>query len=163
MNRNWSWQGWVAIALAGLALVVALGGRSSWGNSSWGNQGQMMPMWSNQQAAPHAQVAPQAQAPNNNPGQNFGRGHRGMMGNGQGMMGNGQGMMGRGDKQRGGGMMMMGRSGMPGIFGLLFGLAKIVGLGLLAWLLFRMFTQRRNAAQPPATPLTPAGHDPTVE
>jgi hypothetical protein len=159
MNRNWSWQGWVAIALAGLALVVALGGRSS-----WGNQRQMMPMWSQQQPqqAQPAQPAPQVQAPNNSSGQNFGRGHRGMMDNGQGMMGNGQGMMGRGDKQRGGGMMM-GRSGMPGIFGMLFGLAKIVGLGLLAWLLFRMFTQRRNAAQPPATPLTPAGHDPSVE
>jgi len=159
MNRNWSWQGWVAIALAGLALVVALGGRMS-----WGNQGQMMGMWPDRQAvqaqpAPQAQAAPQA--PNASGGQSFGRGHRGMMGDGQGMSGM---MGGRGDF-RSGPMDRHGMPGMFGLFGMLFGLAKLVGLGLLAWLLLRLFTQRRNAAAAatPAPPLTPAGHDPRVE
>jgi cytoskeletal protein RodZ len=47
----------------------------------------------------------------------------------------------------------------------LVGLAKLIGLGLLIWLLFRLFTQKRNqssgsAGAPPAS-FTP--HDPRVE
>jgi len=156
MNRNWNWQGWVAIVLAGLALMVALGGRSSRGGQ------QQMPMWSAQQSAPAVQAAPQApgaaQAPNMmSGGRGFGRGQSGQAQQGF--------APGQGDF-RSGPMGMMGRHSRPGIFGIfgilgmLFGLAKLVGLGLLVWLLFRVFTQRRNAA-PVQT--TPAGHDPTIE
>jgi len=162
MERNRNWQGWVAIALAGLALIVALGGRSPWGSQ----QSNRM-MWAAgdtgaQQggpgfgSAPQAQVAPQApQAPQAPASPRFGRGQGGQgFGPGQG---DHRGMMGQG---------MMGRHsgpGMLGIFGMLFGLAKLIAFGLLAWLLLRTFMQRRNAppAAPPAT--TPAGHDPTVE
>jgi hypothetical protein len=59
----------------------------------------------------------------------------------------------------------MGRHGGPGIFGIfgmLFGMVKLLAFGLLAWLLLRTFMQRRNT--PVATPpTTPAGHDPRVE
>jgi hypothetical protein len=73
----------------------------------------------------------------------------------------GEGMMGRSEFRAG----PMGRHGHPGIFGIfgmLFGLAKLVAFGLLAWLLLRMFMQRRNGP-PAAPPTTPAGHDPRVE
>jgi hypothetical protein len=52
------------------------------------------------------------------------------------------------------------------LFGLLRGLGQLIALGLLAWLLLRMFNQRNSApAAPaaPAAPTTPAGHDPRVE
>jgi predicted lipid-binding transport protein (Tim44 family) len=103
--------------------------------------------------APQAQVAPQAPA---SPRFGRGQGRQGDQGFGP-AQGNRRGMMGQG---------MMGRRSGPGIFGIfgmLFGLAKLVAFGLLAWLLLRTFMQRRNAppAAPPAT--TPAGHDPTVE
>lgn len=155
MERNRNWQGWVAIALAGLALIVALGGRGPWG-------GQRMAMWAERDAAqavpaaPAAPAAPQVapQAPEAPFGRGFGRGQDGP-----------RFMHGQGEFRefRGGPPMMMGRHG-PGIFGILgliFGLAKLVALGLLAWLLLRMFNQRRSA--PPAAPTTPAGHDPRVE
>ena len=162
MERNRNWQGWVAIALAGLALIVALGGHMPWG----GQQSNRMMMWSRgaqqggpgfDNAPPAAQVAPQApqaapQAPAG-PGRGRGRGQGNVQGN-QGMMG--QGMMGQGMMGRRGGL------GMLGIFGMLFGLAKLVAFGLLAWLLLRMFMHRRSAP-PAAPPTTPAGHDPTVE
>jgi hypothetical protein len=47
------------------------------------------------------------------------------------------------------------------IFGLFGALTKLAALGMLVWLLLRLFQQRR-AATPPA-PTTPAGHDPRVE
>ncbi|NTV64442.1 MAG: hypothetical protein HGA65_13020 [Oscillochloris sp.] len=156
MNRNSSWQGWVAIALAGLALFVALNGRMSSGSMAWGSQAQTMPMWSSQQAAPAA-----PQAADDTTGQSFGRGHHGMRGDGPGM----SEMMsqGRGDFRSGPMMSHHSKPGFFNIIGMLFGLAKLVGLGLLVWLLFRIFSQRRNAATPTQTPLTPAGHDPTIE
>ncbi|NNJ10771.1 hypothetical protein EKD04_010565 [Chloroflexales bacterium ZM16-3] len=164
MNRNWNWQGWVAIALAGLALMVAIGGRSPWGSQ------QQMPMWSGQQSMRAMPQAPNAQqAPDASGGRSFGRDQ-----NSQGFVPSQRdprSMMGqRGhDDFRSGPMGMMDRHSRPGtfgifgIFGMLFGLAKLIGLGLLAWLLLRMFSQRRNAA--PITPVqtTPAGHDPTIE
>ncbi|MBX0327502.1 hypothetical protein K2Z83_07395 [Oscillochloris sp. ZM17-4] len=161
MQRNWNWQGWVAIALAGLALMVAVGGRSPWGSQ------QQMPMWAGQQPMRAMPQAPNAQqAPNAPGGRSFGRGQ-----DGQGFM-PGQrdprsmmGQRGQGDF-RSGPMGMMDRHSRPGFFGffgMIFGLAKLIGLGLLAWLLLRMFNQRRSA--PPAAPVqtTPAGHDPRVE
>jgi hypothetical protein len=166
MERNRNWQGWVAIALAGLALIVALGGRAPWGGRqsnmmTWSTSDNAPPMVQAIPVPPQVQQAPQAQqAPD---GPRFGRGQGGhnffMRG-----QDNPQGMMGHGEFRAG----PMGRHGGPGIFGIfgifgmLFGLAKLLALGLLAWLLLRTFMQRRNT--PTATPpTTPAGHDPRVE
>ncbi len=148
MDRNWNWQGWVAIVLAGLALMVALGGRSS-----WGGRPQMTMMWSDGQSAQAVPAAPSApQAPNAMPGgRGFGRGQ-----SSQGFT-PGQGNF------RSGPMGRHSRPGIFGVFGMLFGLAKLAGLGLLAWLLFRMFAQRRNGTPPAPVQTTPAGHDPTIE
>jgi hypothetical protein len=153
MDRNRNWQGWAAIALAGLALLVALGGRGPWGGGqmSWGRGEQ-------QYAAPPAPAAPQG------PG-NF-RPEQDGQGRGHGDFRFAQGQtpprfFGAGPQ---GGPVMHGR-GHPGIFGifkLLSGLTKLVALGLLGWLLLRLFTQRRNTP-PAAAPTTPAGHDPRVE
>ncbi len=171
MERNRNWQGWVAIALASLALIVALSGRSPWGNQQSNEM-----MWSAgtmgaQQGGPSfgnvpqaAQAAPQAahvpawgRDQRGQRGQDNQRGQRFMPGQGvpHGMMG--QGMMGQG---------MMGRQSHCSIFGIVamfFGLAKLIALGLLAWLLLRTFMQRRSAPPAAPTPTTPAGHDPTIE
>lgn len=149
MERNRNWQGWLALILAGLALVVALGGR--WGNQSmsWERSTravQVVP------AAP-SQVDPVAPTRPDMP-------FRGQM---------------REEMQRGfafdGPMQRGPRSWDHGPhmffpFGIIFGLTKLIGLGLLAWLLLRLFMQRRQS--PPASPAgpaptTPAGHDPRVE
>ncbi|MEI7645284.1 MAG: hypothetical protein WCJ55_13485 [Chloroflexales bacterium] len=172
MERNRNWQGWVAIVLAGLALIVALGWRTPWSGQQSNRSNGMM--WSAGMMGaqpggpgfgnppPAAQVAPQVpQAPT---GPRFGRGRGGQgdqgvmpsQGNPRSMMG--QGQMGR-HSHRGGPSIF-------GIFGMFFGLAKLIAFGLLAWLLLRTFMQRRSAppaAPPVAPPTTPAGHDPTVE
>ncbi|MCX7789437.1 MAG: hypothetical protein N2378_02250 [Chloroflexaceae bacterium] len=53
-------------------------------------------------------------------------------------------------------------------FKLLQALTQLAALGLLAWLLLRLFQQSRGNQPPPAPPAasgptTPAGHDPRVE
>lgn len=50
------------------------------------------------------------------------------------------------------------------LFWLARGLTELIALGLLIWLLLRLFQQRRDG-QPPAspTPLTPMGPDPRME
>ncbi|EFO81654.1 hypothetical protein OSCT_0509 [Oscillochloris trichoides DG-6] len=136
MNRNWNWQGWLAIAIACLALVISLSDRVGWRDPRQMMMGtapnqmmmqpgpghmmdrnntppQMMPGWNDQNAMPHHMM-----------GQRGGWGAFGILG---------------------------------GVLGGLLDLAKLAGLGLLAWLLWRLFTQRQ------AAPLTPAGHDPRVE
>ncbi len=161
MQRNHNWQGWVAIILAGIALMVALDGRSPRSNQqSSGMMWSAGPMGAQQgfpgfgNAPPAAQVDPQAAQ-----AQPSGRAQRDQRNQGtwktpkpmmdQSMMG--QGMMGR-----------QGHRGMFGIIGMFFGLAKLIAFGLLAWLLLRTFMQHRHA--PTATPpTTPAGHDPTIE
>jgi hypothetical protein len=163
MERNRNWQGWVAIALAGLALIVALGGHMPWG----GRQRNMMMGAAGQPGAwqaPQGPQAPQApQGPQAPAGPRFGRGQGQGQGKGWGMMGQGrgQGMMGQ-NQFRAGPMGRHGGPGIFGIFGMLFGLAKLVAFGLLAWLLLRTFMQRRSAPTAPV-PTTPAGHDPTIE
>lgn len=157
MERNRNWQGWAALILAGLALVVALGGRG-WGNQSmaWERSSRAV------QVAPvaPAQANPAMPAQPNMPSQ--GHMQRGMMQRGmQDDFAFGRPM------QHGPRGMNMGRgSHMFFPFGMLFGLTQLIGLGLLAWLLLRLFTQRRQSppespAGPP--PTTPAGHDPRVE
>jgi hypothetical protein len=146
MERNRNWPAWIALVLAGLALFVAIGGRGN----SFGNRWNDGPVVMQAPAAPAAPSAPQA-APfedelrgelRGGPGYEF-RGERGGDGYGYGRHG--------GWRDHGFGFF--------GFFGLLAGLGKLIGLGLLAWLLFRLWNNRRN--QPVAT--TPAGHDPRVE
>jgi hypothetical protein len=143
MERNRNWLGLIALVLGGLALVVALGGR--FGPTLVSRH---------QVAVPAAPAGPDAR---------FEQGRRGppaffaeqdeRMARGDEGFGRGHGPMGRGF-ERGHGF---------GPLGLLFGLfnvvSKLVALGLLAWLLLRLFQQRRNGA----APTTPAGHDPRVE
>lgn len=156
MERKRNWLGWAALALGVLALVVAVGGRFDPG-------GRMMAY-----AVPQVPAAPAApQAPAAPFGPRFERDERGPMA-----------FHGQRDEMRfrherhADGMMMMGRHGGPwmgifGLFGLLKALGQLVALGLLAWLLLKLFNQRRNGPQPaaagPDAPRTPAGHDPTVE
>lgn len=148
MERNRNWQGWAALVLAGLALVVALGGRSPWGG--WGESRHML--YAQAQAVPQAPQAPAAPAM-----------ERAMQEHMRAMGGHGRMLEGRGFE--GGPMMGRGHGGFSffGIFGMIGGLVKLISLALLGWLLFRLFTQRRQQAAATAAPTTPAGHDPRVE
>jgi hypothetical protein len=154
MEPQRNWLSWAALALAGLALLVAVSGRFS---------GPRM-AYSYEAAAPAAPMAPAAPR--------FERGHgaqvmpfdqqfeREMGPRGRG--GEGFGFQARGFDHGPG----FGRGHGFGPFGMIFGLlgflSKLAALGLLAWLLLRLFQQRR-AGPPPPAPTTPAGHDPRVE
>ena len=158
MEHNRNWQGWIAIALSAVALVIALGGRFERGDR-----------YAYVQAAPAAPVAPAAPAAPPSFGEGrFERGHGGtppmmreqMEGELRGDARFGPGMergfghgMGHGHGRHGFGPLGM-------LFGLIGGLLKLVAFGLFAWLLLKIFQQRR---QQPMAPTTPAGHDPRVE
>ncbi len=152
MEHNRNWLGWIAIALSAIALVVALGGRFDRGDR-----------FAYSQSAPAAPAAPAA-PPSFGEGR-FERGPGGIppmmreqmereMRGGEGFRreGFGPGM------EHGFGRHGFGPLGM--LFGLIGGLLKLVAFGLFAWLLLKIFQQRR---QPPLAPTTPAGHDPRVE
>lgn len=159
MERNRNWQGWVAIALAGMALLVALGGRGPW------NRDEMRAVAT--QPPPAAMAAPAA------PGDRFER----PFAQDEFRAGPSESFHGPDGFRDGpdrdeffhGGPQRWEQGfghgphgfGLFGLFGLLGGLMKLVAFGLLAWLLLRVFNQRRNT--PPAAPTTPAGHDPRVE
>lgn len=149
MEHNRNWLGWVAIALSAIALVVALGGRFDRGDR-----------FAYSQSAPAAPAAPAAppsfgegrfeRGPSGIPPmirEQMGREMRGGEGFGHGREGFGPGM------EHGFGPLGM-------LFGLIGGLLKLVAFGLFAWLLLKIFQQRR---QPPFAPTTPAGHDPRVQ
>lgn len=147
MERNRNWLGIAALALAGLALFVAFAGRFGSGDGfrrQWPPAAvQGAPFAEGRFERGHGAMAPQ-----------FGReeereGWRGVHGPGfhRGGLGHGFGPLGL-------------------IFGLVRGLVNLAALGLLAWLLLKIFQQRRTPpASPasPAAPTTPAGHDPRVE
>lgn len=160
MDRNRNWQGWAALALAGLALLVALGGRGPFG--FFGDR------YVSVGVAPAAPQAPGF-------GPRFERGlppeavaemerHmaevHGHFGHGQGRFGHeGPMAMGRGFAHGRGGF------GLFPLFALLRGLVNLAALGLLGFVLYTVWRQRRTppaAAAGPA-PTTPAGHDPRVE
>lgn len=163
MDRNRNWQGWAALALAGLALIVALGGRGPFG---FGDRYISAPV------APAAPVAPQAPS--------FGRGmapeaaadmerHMAEM---QGRMAEVQGRMAQAHGRFGhDGPMMMARGfehgrggfGLFPLFGLLRGLVNLAALGLVGYILYTVWRQRRTPAAAGPAPTTPAGHDPRVE
>lgn len=149
MERQRNWLGLAALILAGLALLVALGGRFS---------GPRMVAYGYQEAVPAAPAAPaaprfergQAMPFADNLQREFGPSDHSARGFGPGFE------RGHGFGPRHG----FGPLGM--IFGLVGFLTKLAALGMLAWLLLRLFKQR-SAGLPPAAPTTPAGHDPRVE
>jgi hypothetical protein len=171
MERKRNWLGLIGVVLGGLALVVALGGRFGPQMAYRGMGGGGM-MGGYQNAAPAAPANPPArpqgrfaQGQAGSPDaftQQYGRGAEHM---GRGAQGFSQGrppMMGRGFAQgrsfgHGHGFNPLGM-----LFGLVNGVSKLVALGLLGWLLLRLFQQRRDGSAH-AAPTTPAGHDPRVE
>jgi hypothetical protein len=155
METRRNWLVWVALGMAGLALVLALGGRMNDRRMAW-----------NMAAGPApAAAAPDARAERGGPPA-FAEGRGGHGGPPAFAEGRGE----RGGPPMGAAYGMMGqRHGFAPLmmfFGLINALTKLVALGLLAWLLLRLF-QQRNAGGPPTTapaaPTTPAGHDPRVE
>lgn len=152
MERNRNLVAWAALIMAGLALVVAFAGRGPFGG------------WE-RMAVPAAPVAPAAPIP---PGfeddlreerERFRADAERFRAEGGRFFGQ-QGPMHRfghdGPRHGFGGWFF-------GPLMLLKGLAQLAALGLLAWLLLRLFNQRRNPPAAPAVPTTPAGHDPRVE
>jgi hypothetical protein len=160
MDRQRNWLGWAALALAGVALLFAIGGRFGGPGTAFSFKNRMMAS----QAVPAAPQAPQAPQ---TPGFQRGLGMQGAPSMDQGAR------QGRGDQSfsfqgRGDHGMAMGRGERHGfgpigmIFGLFGALTKLAALAMLVWLLLRIF-QQRQAGPPPAAPTTPAGHDPRVE
>lgn len=164
MERKPNWLGIAAVAIAGLALLVALGSAFRGGRDMFMAYGQ----------APQAPQAPQAsQAPQAPSGGRFERGQgavppgwREDQGREQGPA-FAQGHHGRGEGF-GPGFHGRDRGGFPfGPLGMIAGLVRflvnLAALGLLAWLLLRLYQQRQAPRAAPAGPTTPAGHDPRVE
>lgn len=157
MNKRRNWLAAGAFALAGLALLVALGGffRSSMMSRSMAYaampmaqvQAQAEPQrgWEreDQRGGPPAFVQERFESRQAGP--------PAMMG---GQPGHSHGMM-----------MSVHRPMNPlaMLFGLIDALTKIAALGLLGWLLLTIYKQRQQGTNPPPAPMTPAGHDPRVE
>lgn len=182
MERNRNWPAWGALILAGLALFVALGGRGNSFERRWAERDVVTAAASAASAdaaaaaaaadaaalqAPRAPQAPhgipfdremQREMYGRGPGAEF-RFEHGPMGRHEGFaMGGPRGWHGDGFRH--------GPWGGHGFFGplaLFFGLSKLIAVGLLAWLLLRMWSNRRGAAPATPAPTTPAGHDPRVE
>jgi hypothetical protein len=140
MENNRNWQGWIALALAGLALLVALGGRNSGSAVTVRVEGPGDAQAWAQPVNPRAQQGPRwhdewrAPAPPNAPGfgpgaQRFERGFHG----------------GFDREHRGHGFPFF----LP--FILVGGLIKLAGVLLIGWLLLRFFRSRRDRPQPPTT------------
>ncbi len=158
MEKNRNWQGWAALLLAGLALLVALGGRD------------MAPRFfaAGPQAMVHVQAVPTAQPPGETFDPRFqGEFERGFRAEGQARP------FYHDQRERAFGpqaeFYAYRHHGPPWFFlkplMFLFGLMQLLGLGLLLWLLYRLFTQRRG--QSPGgfatAPASPPPHDPRVE
>ena len=186
MERKRNWLGLIGVVLGGLALVVALGGRfgpqmayqgMGVGGMMGGYQNAAPVAPANPPARPQGRFAqgqagqPDAFAQQQGRGIQQGRGDE-RMGRGPQGFSQGQGpMMGRGPQGFSQGQgPMMGRGFGHGhgfnplgmLFGMVNGVSKLLALGLLGWLLLRLFQQRRNGPTH-AVPTTPAGHDPRVE
>lgn len=156
MEHNRNWQGWVALALAGLALMVALVGRNPspavtiavgadagqaqaqpaqpappFGGRDWRGNAQTQP--ANPQGRGGDWREYDQQGPGFGPNAPFpGRGHHGDFGPGR----------------PGHGFPFF----LP--FMLISGLIKLAGVALVVWLLARWFRNRRNHSQPPSAPTT---------
>lgn len=146
MERQRNWLSWAALALAGLALLVAFGGRFGPGN------------WADRygEAAPAASVPGAVYEQREREAAPFFEGRGGPEVAGE--RGPGAFRHGRPDG--------FGHGRGPGffpLFGLLSAVSKLAALGLLVWLLVRLFNQRRNGGPTAPAPTTPAGHDPRVE
>ena len=162
MERKWNWLGLIVLVLGGLALAVVLSGRlhSRMAYSGMGGAS------SYQHAAPAAPVIPNARiqrghnrpsvaAPQPQPPQRMARSKPGFA---HGHMPMNQHFMPNAGSCPFG--MPFGPLSM--LFGLVDAVSKLVAMGLLAWLLLRLFQQQRSDP-PPVVPTTPAGHDPRVE
>jgi hypothetical protein len=157
MERNRNWPAWAALILAGLALFVALGGRGNSFSQRWAERDVVAVA----PAAPAAPVAPQAMPFDREMqremygrgGDNFRFEHGPMAGREGFAMGGPRGWQGHGH----------GHGFFFGPLAFLFGLSKLIGLGLLAWLLFRMWSNRRSMASATPAPTPPPGPHPPVE
>jgi hypothetical protein len=148
VRRNW--LVWVALGMAGLALVLAFGGRMA----------DRRMVWHMNSGYASAAVVPEARAERSGPpafAEERGRGGPPAFAEGRGRGGPPMGVPHTMMNQRHGFAPLM------FFFGLINTMTKLVALGLLAWLLLRLFQQRQNGGAPPAAPTTPAGHDPRVE
>jgi hypothetical protein len=146
MERSRNWPAWIALALAGLALVVALGGRADQGG--WRPHKEFAFGSAQAGRGPdarffHEEMRPDAPAAPLEP--DIDR----FMQRGEGFGPRGDVMMWR-EHHRGPGFL--------GLLGPLFLLSQLAGLALLGWLIFKLISDRRN---PPAA--TPPAPDPRVE
>lgn len=154
MNGQRPWLGIVAVVLAGLALFVAVGGRFG--------PGRMVAVAVEPPAAVQAPVAPEAPfgrerfegGPRFGADAPFASGRYWQHGEFEGWRGH----AGFGHGARG----FFWPLGL--LFGLVNGLIKLLALGMLVWLLVRLWQQRGTPpSAAPTAPTTPAGHDPRVE
>lgn len=148
MERQRNWLVWLALGLAGVALLVALGGRFGGQRFGFGVPAVAV-------TAPEAPRFADERELRRGPGGPPAFADEIRRGDGDRAF-HGRGFDGPGFGHR------HGFNPLGMIFGLVNFLTKLAALGLLAWLLLRLFQQRRNEA-PPAAPTTPAGHDPRVE
>ncbi|MBP1466641.1 hypothetical protein EYB53_013075 [Candidatus Chloroploca sp. M-50] len=166
--KKQNWLGWLALGVAGLALMVALGG-------FFGGTMMRMRTMAYQQTAPQAGALVVPLEGSSMRGDHERGGPPAFVFERQQERNDAmRERMDRGDMRMEMGQMAHpsrdhGRFGIFGMFGMFLGLlnalSKMVALGLLAWLLLRLFQQRNanSGGTPPAPPLTPAGHDPRVE
>lgn len=147
-QRNW--QVWLAIALGGLALLVALSGRSAPIVQNYEFARPDVGSYAQPPQPPQAPQAPQAERPDfgrhagPGPDSGFYREYRGSNDSREGPF---MGMHGR-DGFRGG---PFGHRGFFfGPFVLISILFRLAGVGLLLFLLVRLFKKQRASATPPA-------------
>ncbi|MFV9505185.1 MAG: hypothetical protein AB4911_11540 [Oscillochloridaceae bacterium umkhey_bin13] len=166
MNNRPNWLGIGALVLAGLAVLIAMGGffRSmmfdrtmAYGNAPMA-QVQANPAAEPGRRGPPAFVYERFEGRNGGPPAFVRERFEDRNSGPPAKM--------RGNDHAHGAMMMGQRPGMHPlvmIFGLIDAVSKVVALGLLAWLLLKLYQQRQPAGPSGPAPTTPAGHDPRVE
>ncbi|MEF3274083.1 MAG: hypothetical protein K6356_06710 [Chloroflexus sp.] len=164
-QRRTNWPAWLALGIALVALLVALG--SLMMSQRAIRTVQTMPRWSDQPVTPstppgwqqrreRGQVVPPGWQQWGEPGQVVPPGWQQWGERGQ--------IVPPGWQHHGMPGMMNERGWFSSLLGLLDNLLKLAALVLLIWLGIHIFRQRQNPpAAPPPPPLTPAGHDPRVE
>lgn len=159
MEQRKSWIPWIALVMAGFALVLVLGGRMA-------DRRAMMMTGAMAQPAAQAQVGPEERGgPPAAMSERFEGGFppgraEGLrrdappaaFAEGRTMPPMAMAMAAHHGPRHGFFPLMM-------LFGLINAVAKLVAMVMLAWLLWRLFQQK----QANAVPTTPAGHDPRVE
>jgi hypothetical protein len=155
MEQRRGWLIWVALGMAGLALVLALGGRMAGGMGIGRMHAGYAPAVGADPRSERGGPPAFAQGHERGGPSAFAQGH----GRGHGEQSMGMPFGGAGQRHGFAPLMML--------FGLINALSKLVALGLLGWLLLRLFQQWRDGGSTPplaaSGPTTPAGHDPRVE